>query len=130
MGNLQNMRSSLIAMMLAFAKCQQVCQVDKIVDYTDPECKNEHEFFNKTSMEWGVKRSNEIIQSGGLCQQWFPDPTNETARISMTCLNSETLKIEPANFKGEDITCQYPYSPTSAYPSYVAKSGECVKVDY
>jgi len=36
------MRSSLIAIMLALAKSQQVCKLDYYVDYKDPECKYEH----------------------------------------------------------------------------------------
>lgn len=47
--------------------------------------------------------------------------------IRLTCLDSETLKVEPTNFKGEDPDCNYPYPEYAAYPSYIAKNGECVK---
>ena len=124
------MRSSLIAMMLAFAKCQQVCQLDKFIDYTDPECKNEHEFHNKTTAEFIIKRTNEMVQNGAYCQQYSPESVNDTRKYTITCLNSETVKVEPTNFKQEDPECKYPYPEYSAFPSYIAKNGDCVKTSY
>lgn len=112
-------------MMLALVKCQQICQIDKIVEYSDPECKNEYDF-GKTPefLQTQIDRLNEIIGNGTRCQQFNP---GENAKLMLTCLSSEALKVETVNFKGEDKECKYPYPEYADFPSYVANNGECVR---
>lgn len=50
--------------------------------------------------------------------------------VAMTCLTSEMLKVENANFKGEDTQCMTPYPEFAAFPSYIAKNDECVRTSY
>jgi len=40
------------------------------------------------------------------------------------------MKAEPTNFLNEDPECRNPYPDYAAYPSYIAKSGDCVKTSY
>lgn len=50
-----------------------------------------------------------------------------SAKAAFTCLNSEAIKVEVFNGNREDPDCNYPYPSYSHSPSYVAKSGECVR---
>lgn len=122
------MRSSIIAVMLALAKCQQVCKIDRIVSYWDPECKRFKED-SDSGQDWadGLRKWNQMIQNGTQCQSW-PSDDGFQGKAKHTCLNSETFKGEEFNYKGEDPDCTYPYPSYSDDPSYVAKSGECVRV--
>lgn len=115
--------------MLALAKCQQqVCQVDYIdTGYSDPECKEKNPELvpAEQDLQRIIMRTNEMIQNGPYCQHY--NETSNPQKFKITCLNSETMKLEPHNYKGEDSECKYPYPVEAAFPSYVAKNGDCVK---
>jgi hypothetical protein len=70
--------------------------------------------------------ANEIIDQNSKCAVWEKDGKLPT-RTSMTCLTSETIKIEVFNKENEDPKCEYPYPYYSDEPSYIATSGKCVR---
>lgn len=116
------MKSSVIAIMLALAKGQQVCKIDYWKVYSDPECKNQI----KTSDDDPevFNRANEIISQGTKCQKW---EEKYNVKFRGTCIDSETIKWEVHNIENEDPECKFPYPSYSWSPSYVAKNEECVQ---
>lgn len=57
------------------------------------------------------------------------DPSSpQPAKFSVTCLDSETIKVLNFNGVGEDPDCNYAYPTYANFPSFMAKSGQCVEV--